>query len=129
MEVGLIACDIFEEGAEGTRDESLDRLCLHALFMQARTDAQRAFVLDRLEYFLLGFEVVVERAGGERSGADDVAHRRGAVTQLGEHPARRLKDDMAVLFLCDLPLALGLGVRARDRLDVLLFHPSQSSYS
>jgi hypothetical protein len=63
------------------------------------------YVADRLEHFFLGFEVVVERARGERRGADDVAHCRRAESQLGENLLRRLQNETTVLRLCLFALA------------------------
>ena len=73
-------------------DELLHRRRLDALLAQLRADGERALVADRLVDFFLGFEVVVEGARGERRGADDVAHRGGAIAQLGEDLPRRLQD-------------------------------------
>ena len=82
-----IARHELEEGAKGGGDELLHRRGLLALFAQLRADGERRLVADRLVNLFLGFEVVVERARGERRGADDVAHGRGAIAQLGKDAA------------------------------------------
>ena len=111
-EIHLITRHDLEEGAEGGGDEFLDRRGLLALLAQLRTDGERGLVADRLIDLFFRLEVVVERARGERRGADDVAHGRGAITHVGKHTPRRLQDHLAVLDLGLLALAgraCGLG--------------------
>src|SRR5206468_7156702 len=74
----------------------------------------RALLQQRAEHRLLVGEVVVERAGGQVGATDDVAHRRGAVAQVGEDLARGLEDGLAVGLLGGLPAALGREVGHRS---------------
>ena len=117
-EIRLVAGDIFEKGAEATRNEFFNRARFGTLLMQARADAQRAFVLDRLEHFFLRSEVIVERARGERCGPDDVAHGGGAIAELSKDLSRRLQNRMPVLSLCQFPLSARL--RRQPRCDFRL---------
>jgi hypothetical protein len=103
--IPLVARDIFEKGPEGAGDEFLDRRRLGAFLMQARPDAQRAFVLDGLEHFFLRFEVVVEGARGQRRRPDDVANGGGTIAELGKDRACRLQNGLAVLRFGHLALA------------------------
>ena len=59
---------------------------LPALLAQPGPDGKRHLIADRLIHFLLGLEVIVEGARGQRRGADDVAHRGGAEADLRKHP-------------------------------------------
>ena len=77
-------------------DELLERTRLAARGLHPRADLLRALLEDRAKQRLLVGEVVVERAAGEVGAADDVAHRRAAVAELGEDAARRVEDRGAV---------------------------------
>src|SRR6202000_513854 len=70
-----------------------------------RADGERGLVPYRLIDLFLRLEVVVERAGRERRGADDVAHGARAISHLAKDAARRLQDHLAILDLGLLALA------------------------
>src|SRR6185436_9489060 len=92
----LIVLHEVEIAAEGAGDELFEIARPDTLGAQTRADAQRRLILQRLKHLFLRLEVIVEGPGRELGGADDVAHRRRAVAEIGKDVARCVDDRLPV---------------------------------